>query len=95
MLIAQGANDPRVKQAEAEQIVESLKTKGKEVDYLLFEDEGHGFARPENRMAFYAEAEQFLVRHLGGVADVSVAVDHWNTEFATGRLSAYIGHSDN
>ncbi len=69
MLIAQGANDPRVKQAEAEQIVEALKGKGKEVDYLLFEDEGHGFARPENRMAFYAEAEQFLSRHLGGTAE--------------------------
>lgn len=67
MLIAQGANDPRVKQAEAEQIVEALK--GKEVDYLLFEDEGHGFARPENRMAFYAEAEQFLSRHLDGIAE--------------------------
>ena len=69
MLIAQGANDPRVKQAEAEQIVEALKRKGKEVDYLLFEDEGHGFSRPENRMAFYAEAEQFLSRHLGGAAE--------------------------
>jgi dipeptidyl aminopeptidase/acylaminoacyl peptidase len=69
MLIAQGANDPRVKQAEAEQIVEALRSKGKEVDYLLFEDEGHGFSRPENRMAFYAEAEQFLQRHLGGLAE--------------------------
>ena len=69
MLIAQGANDPRVKQAEAEQIVEALKGKGKEVDYLLFADEGHGFARPESRMAFYAEAEQFLSRHLGGIAE--------------------------
>lgn len=66
MLIAQGVNDPRVKQAESEQIVESLRAKGKEVDYLVYPDEGHGFARPENRMAFYAEAEQFLARHLGG-----------------------------
>ena len=66
MLIAQGANDPRVKQAEAEQIVNALRAKGKEVDYLLYADEGHGFARPENRMAFYAAAEQFLARHLGG-----------------------------
>jgi len=69
MLIAQGANDPRVKQAEAEQIVKALRSKGKEVDYLLFEDEGHGFSRPENRMAFYTEAEQFLARHLGGAAE--------------------------
>ena len=66
MLIAQGANDPRVKQAEAEQIVEALRATGKDLDYLLFEDEGHGFARPENRMAFYAAAEAFLARHLGG-----------------------------
>lgn len=69
MLIAQGANDPRVKQAESEQIVDALKKKGKEVDYLVFPDEGHGFARPENRMAFYAEAEQFLARQLGGRAE--------------------------
>ncbi len=69
MLIAQGANDPRVKQAEAEQIVEALRAKGKPVEYLLFADEGHGFARPENRMAFYAAAEAFLAQHLGGSAE--------------------------
>jgi dipeptidyl aminopeptidase/acylaminoacyl peptidase len=66
MLIVQGANDPRVKQAESDQIVAELRAKGKEVDYLLYPDEGHGFSRPENRMAFYAEAERFLSRHLGG-----------------------------
>ncbi len=66
MLVAQGANDPRVKQAESEQIVKVLRAKGKDVDYLLYSDEGHGFARPENRMAFYAAAEEFLARHLGG-----------------------------
>jgi dipeptidyl aminopeptidase/acylaminoacyl peptidase len=66
MLIAQGANDPRVKQAESEQIVTALRGKQKDADYLLFPDEGHGFVRPENRMAFYAAAEQFLARHLGG-----------------------------
>ena len=43
-----------------------LTAKGQEVDYLLYGDEGHGFARPENKMAFYAAAEQFLARHLGG-----------------------------
>ena len=47
-------------------IVAELRAKGKEVDYLLYPDEGHGFSRPENRMAFYAEAERFLSRHLGG-----------------------------
>ena len=66
LLIVQGANDPRVKQAESDQIVQALRAKGKEVDYLLYPDEGHGFSRPENRMAFYAEAESFLARHLGG-----------------------------
>ena len=64
LLIAQGANDPRVKQAEAEQIVNALRAKGKPVEYLLFPDEGHGFARPENRLKFYAAAEAFLARHL-------------------------------
>jgi len=66
LLVAQGANDPRVKQAESEQIVKAVRDKGKEVEYLLFPDEGHGFARPENRLTFYAAAEQFLARQLGG-----------------------------
>jgi len=66
MLIAQGANDPRVKQAESEQIVEAMKSKGIDYEYMLFPDEGHGFARPENRLKFYAAAEKFLAKHLGG-----------------------------
>jgi dipeptidyl aminopeptidase/acylaminoacyl peptidase len=66
LLIAQGANDPRVKQAEAEQIVAAVRKAGKPVEYMLFPDEGHGFARPENRLKFYAAAEAFLARHLGG-----------------------------
>jgi dipeptidyl aminopeptidase/acylaminoacyl peptidase len=66
MLIAQGANDPRVKQAESEQIVAAMREKGIDHEYLLFEDEGHGFARPENRLKFYAAAERFLAKHLGG-----------------------------
>jgi dipeptidyl aminopeptidase/acylaminoacyl peptidase len=66
MLVAQGANDPRVKQSEAEQVVAAMKEKGIDHEYLLFEDEGHGFARPENRLVFYAAAERFLARHLGG-----------------------------
>lgn len=65
MLIAQGANDPRTKQAESEQIVKVLREKGKEVQYMLFPDEGHGFARPENRLKFYESAENFLARHMG------------------------------
>jgi len=66
LLIAQGANDPRVKQAESEQIVAALRAKGIDHDYMLFPDEGHGFAKPENRLKFYAAAEKFLAKHLGG-----------------------------
>ncbi|UCF79798.1 MAG: S9 family peptidase [Candidatus Eiseniibacteriota bacterium] len=69
LLIGQGANDPRCKQAESEQIVEALRQKGQPVEYILFEDEGHGFARPENRIKFYTAAETFLAKHLGGRAE--------------------------
>ena len=65
LLIAQGANDPRVKQAESDQIVAIMRKNNKPVDYMLFQDEGHGFVRPENRLKFYAEAEQFLGKYLG------------------------------
>src|SRR5579859_2411927 len=66
MLIAQGANDPRVKQAESEQIVAAMQSKGIDYEYMLFPDEGHGFAKPENRLKFFAAAEKFLAHHLGG-----------------------------
>jgi dipeptidyl aminopeptidase/acylaminoacyl peptidase len=66
LLIAQGANDPRVKQAESEQIVAALIEAGIEHEYMLFPDEGHGFAKPENRITFYTAAERFLARYLGG-----------------------------
>ena len=66
VLVAQGANDPRVKQSEAEQIVAALGEKGLPHEYLLFADEGHGFAKPESRERFYAAAERFLAEHLGG-----------------------------
>ncbi|WP_256842164.1 S9 family peptidase [Ornithinimicrobium cryptoxanthini] len=66
LLIAQGANDPRVKQAESDQIVGAMQDKGIPVTYVLFPDEGHGFARPENNTAFTALAEGFLAAHLGG-----------------------------
>jgi dipeptidyl aminopeptidase/acylaminoacyl peptidase len=69
LLIAQGANDPRVKQAESEQIVAALIEAGIDHEYLLFPDEGHGFAKPENRLRFYAAAERFLARYLGGRAE--------------------------
>ncbi|HBS28914.1 MAG TPA: S9 family peptidase [Phycisphaerales bacterium] len=66
LLIGQGANDPRVKQAESDQIVEAMKAKNIPVTYVLFPDEGHGFARPENNKAFNAVTEAFLSQHLGG-----------------------------
>jgi dipeptidyl aminopeptidase/acylaminoacyl peptidase len=69
LLIAQGANDPRVKQAESEQIVAALAEHGVDYEYLVFPDEGHGFAKPENRLRFYAAAEAFLAKHLGGRAE--------------------------
>ena len=66
LLIAQGANDPRVKQAESEQIVAAMEQRGIPHTYLVFADEGHGFQKPENRMRFMATAEKFLAEHLGG-----------------------------
>ena len=66
LLIGQGANDPRVKQPEADQIVKAMNEKKIPVTYVLFHDEGHGFSRPENRFAFYAVEEAFLAEHLGG-----------------------------
>lgn len=69
LLIGQGANDPRVNKAESDQIVEAMKAKGIPVTYVLFPDEGHGFARPENSLAFYATTEHFLERCLAGRAE--------------------------
>ena len=66
LLIGQGANDPRVKQSESDQIVAAMQQKGIPVTYVLFPDEGHGFARPENNLAFFAVAEAFLAQCLGG-----------------------------
>lgn len=69
LLIGQGANDPRVKQDESDQIVKAMKAKNIPVTYVLFPDEGHGFARPENGKAFNAVAEGFLSQCLGGRAE--------------------------
>ena len=68
LLIGQGANDPRVKQDESDQIVKAMTEKDIPVTYVLFPDEGHGFARPENSKAFNAVAEGFLSQCLGGRA---------------------------
>ena len=66
LLIGQGANDPRVKQAESEQIVQAMQDKNIPVTYALYPDEGHGFARPENNLSFFAVTEAFLAECLGG-----------------------------
>ena len=85
LLIAQGANDPRVKQAEADQIVEAMKSKHLPVTYVLYPDEGHGFARPQNRISFYAIAEGFLSRCLGG------RVEPIGNDFAGSSLKVPVG----
>ena len=69
LLIGQGANDPRVKRQESLQIVEALRKAGREVEYVEYPDEGHGFFKPENRLDFYRRAERFLAKHLGGRAE--------------------------
>ena len=69
LLIGQGANDPRVNKAESEQIVEAIEKNGGSVTYVVYSDEGHGFARPENRIDFNARAENFLGQCLGGRAE--------------------------
>jgi len=69
LLIGQGANDPRVKVHESDQIVAAMKNHQLPVTYVVFPDEGHGFARPDNNMAFNAITEAFLARHLGGRAE--------------------------
>jgi acetyl esterase/lipase len=66
LLIGQGANDPRVKLAESEQIVAAIEKNRGNVIYIVYPDEGHGFARPENRTDFNARAEAFLGSNLGG-----------------------------
>src|SRR3954470_15724196 len=66
LLIGQGKNDPRVNKAESDQIVAAMRKNNKPVEYYVFPDEGHGFARPTNNMAFNAAAEEFLAKYLGG-----------------------------
>jgi dipeptidyl aminopeptidase/acylaminoacyl peptidase len=100
LLIGQGANDPRVNQREAGQIVAAMKAKSIPVTYILFPDEGHGFARPENNIAFYAISEQFLAKCLGGRAEPygkafagSSITSPYGAEFAPGFAEALAAHS--
>jgi dipeptidyl aminopeptidase/acylaminoacyl peptidase len=66
LMVIQGANDPRVKKAESDQIVVALRERGFPVEYIVAPDEGHGFAKPVNNMSTFAAAEKFLAKHLGG-----------------------------
>jgi len=66
LLVGQGANDPRVKQAESDQIVQAMQSNGIPVIYALYPDEGHGFVRPQNNQSFYSMVEVFLAEYLGG-----------------------------
>ncbi len=75
LLIIQGANDPRVKKAESEQIVVALRDLERPVEYLLAPDEGHGFAGRENRLAMFADIERFLAQHLDGRFQEDMAPD--------------------
>ena len=97
LLIGQGANDPRVKQAESDQIVEAMKANDIPVSYVLYPDEGHGFQKPENRLSFYAVAEAFLAECQGGrfqelgndFADSSIQIPY-GKEFVPG-LAEHLG----
>ena len=85
LLIGQGANDPRVKQSESDQIVEAMQKAGIPVTYVLFPDEGHGFARPTNNIAFNAITENFLATCLGGRAEpISGELEKSTAQIVTG-----------
>jgi len=86
LLIGQGANDPRVKQAESDQIVSAMQTAGVPVTYVLFPDEGHGFAKPTNNIAFNAVAENFLATCLGGRAEpLGETLENSTAQIVTGE----------
>ncbi|NIY63702.1 S9 family peptidase [Streptomyces malaysiensis] len=69
LMVVQGGNDVRVVKAESDQVVEALRARGIEVEYLVKDDEGHGFVNPENNIDVYRAADRFLARHLGGRPD--------------------------
>src|SRR5437667_12403453 len=64
LFIAQGAQDPRVNKAESDQMVASLRKRGVDVEYMVKDNEGHGFHNEENRFAFYEAMEKFIDQHL-------------------------------
>ena len=93
LLVVQGANDPRVKRAESDQIVIALRDRGFPVEYLVAPDEGHGFERPVNKMAMFAAAEKFLAKYLNGryqetmPADVSTRLKEITVDPKTVKLA--------
>ena len=96
LLVVQGANDPRVNRAEAEQIVIALRDRGFDVEYIMAPDEGHGFARPVNNMAMFMAAEKFLALHLdgryqeGGTPEVEARLKEITVDPATVTLSSKV-----
>jgi dipeptidyl aminopeptidase/acylaminoacyl peptidase len=89
LLIGQGANDPRVKQAESDQIIDAMQAKNLPVTYVLYPQEGHGFAVPENSLSFCAIAEAFLAAHLGGRCE-PFGKDFKGAEFAVRTGAEYV-----
>lgn len=80
LLIAQGANDPRVNIRESNQMVAAMRASELEVGYIVYPDEGHGFARPENRLDFYGRSEEFLARHMGGRLESTTEIEGTTAE---------------
>jgi dienelactone hydrolase len=89
LLIGQGANDPRVKQAESDQIIAAMRAKGLPVTYVLYPEEGHGFAEPRNRVSFFAIAETFLAAHLGGDCE-PIGADFAGANFQVREGAAHV-----
>jgi prolyl oligopeptidase PreP (S9A serine peptidase family) len=88
LLIAQGANDPRVKKRESDQMVHALRQNGTEVEYLVFDNEGHGLAHQENLQHFAGVAEMFLARHLGGRAEPLTGIHANDNDAGVGSRTA-------
>jgi dipeptidyl aminopeptidase/acylaminoacyl peptidase len=79
LMVVQGANDSRVVQAESDNLVEALRARGVEVEYMVKEDEGHGFLNPENQIDMYHAVDRFLARHLGGRQQEATSTGERNT----------------
>jgi len=89
LLIGQGANDPRVKQHESDQIVEAMQAKNIPVTYAVYPDEGHGFMKQQNKISFFAIAEQFLYAYLGGQYEpMHGELAHSSVKIQAGQVAA-------